>query len=244
VYLANRATSGAPRFVDFDTDKLSAGTAQRCAGQTGTPLVSYGVPRSPAMRIVDTDTRIECPAGTVGEIWVNGDNVADGYWRRPEESQRTFGAMLVNPSSGTPDGPWLRTGDLGFMFEDELFIVGRIKDLVIVYGRNHYAEDIESTVQKITGGRVAAISVLVDQTEKLVAIIEFKKCGDTEQDAREKLGVVKNDVTSAISNSHGLNVADLVLVQPGSIPTTTSGKIRRSACVEHYRGEQFIRLDA
>jgi fatty acid CoA ligase FadD21 len=98
---------------------------------------------------------------------------------------------------------------------------------LIVHGRNHYAEDIESTARKITGGRVAAISVPVEQTEKLVAIIELK-----------------NDVTSAISNSHGLNVADLVLVQPGSIPTTTSGKIRRSACVEHNRSAQFIRLDA
>jgi fatty acid CoA ligase FadD21 len=115
---------------------------------------------------------------------------------------------------------------------------------LIVHGRNHYAEDIESTAQKITDGRVAAISVPVEQTDKLVAIIEIKKRGDTEQDALEGLGAVKNDVTSAISNSHGLNVADLVLVQPGSIPTTTSGKIRRSACVEHNRSAQFIRLDA
>jgi fatty acid CoA ligase FadD21 len=101
-----------------------------------------------------------------------------------------------------------------------------------------------STVQKLTGGRVAAISVPVDQTEKLVTIIELKKRGETEQDAFQRLAVVKNDVTSAISNSHGLNVADLVLVQPGSIPSTTSGRIRRSACVEHYGREQFIRLDA
>jgi len=158
VYVATRATSGAPRVVDFETDKLSAGTAQRCASQPGTPLVSYGVPRSPAVRIVDPDTSTECPAGTVGEIWLNGDNVADGYWRRPEATQRTFGAILVNASPGTPEGPWLRTGDLGFMFEDELFIVGRIKDLVIVYGRNHYAEDIEATIHEITRGRVAAIS--------------------------------------------------------------------------------------
>lgn len=244
VYLANRAPSGAPRFVDFDTDKLSAGSAERCARQTGTPLVSYGVPRSPVVRIVVTDTRTECPAGTVGEIWVNGDNVADGYWRRPEETQRTFGATLVNPSSGTPGGPWLRTGDLGFMFEGELFIVGRIKDLVIVYGRNHYAEDIEATVHEITRGRVAAISVPVDQTEKLVTIIEVKKRGDTDEEAMHTLSVVKNNVTSAISKSHGLNVADLVLVGPGTIPTTTSGKIKRAACVEHYRCEQFTRLDA
>ncbi|MCW2686157.1 MAG: acyl-CoA synthetase, partial [Mycobacterium sp.] len=244
VYVANRAKSGAPRFVDFETNKLSAGIAHRCASQSGTPLVSYGVPRSPAVRIVDPDGRVECLAGKVGEIWVNGENVAHGYWRKPAETQRTFGGMLVAASPGTSDGPWLRTGDLGFMSEGELFIVGRIKDLLIVYGRNHYPEDIEATVQEITGGRVAAISVPVDHTEKLVTIIELKKRGDSDEEAMHKLGVVRNDVTSAISKSHGLSVADLVLVGPGSIPTTTSGKIKRAACVEQYRHERFARLDA
>ena len=119
-----------------------------------------------------------------------------------------------------------------------------MKDLLIVYGRNHYPEDIESTVREITGGRVAAISVPVDETEKLVTIIELKKRGDSDEEALRRLDVVKNDVTAAISNSHGLNVADLVLVPPGSIPTTTSGKIRRAACVEQYRRRQFTRLDA
>lgn len=119
-----------------------------------------------------------------------------------------------------------------------------MKDLLIVYGRNHYPEDIESTVQAITGGRVAAISVPVDESEKLVTIIEVKKRGDSAEGALHMLGLVKNDVTAAISNAHGLNVADLVLVAPGSIPTTTSGKIRRAACVERYRRQQFTRLDA
>ena len=175
---------------------------------------------------------------------MNGDNVAAGYWNKPDETERTFGAVIVDPSADTAEGPWLRTGDLGFISERELFIVGRIKDLLIVYGRNHYAEDIEATVQEITGGRVAAISVPVQQTEKLVTIIEVKKRGDTDEEAMHKLSVVKNDITSAIAESHGLNVADLVLVGPGTIPTTTSGKIRRAACVEHYRHERFARLDA
>src|SRR4029078_12674003 len=131
-----------------------------------------------------------------------------------------------------------------FISDDEVFIVGRIKDLLIAYGRNHYAEDIEPAVQQIPGGPVAAISVYVDQTEKLVAIIELKRRGDTEQDALDRLGILKEDVTRAISPSHGLTVAALVLVQPGSIPTTTSGKIRRSTCVEHYRSQLFTRLDA
>jgi len=244
VYVATRATGGAPVVVEFDPDKLAAGTAERCARQSGSALVSYGVPRSPAVRIVDPDTNTEHPQGRVGEIWVYGDNVAAGYWNKREETQRTFGAMIVDPSPGTPEGAWLRTGDLGFVSEDELFIVGRIKDLLIVYGRNHYAEDIEATIQEITGGRVAAISVPVDQMEKLVTIVELKKRGDPDKDALHKLDVVRTHVTSAVARSHGLNVADLVLVPPGSIPTTTSGKIRRAACVDHYRLGQFTRLDA
>ncbi|SOJ54203.1 Putative fatty-acid--CoA ligase FadD21 [Mycobacterium simulans] len=244
VYVASRNSSGSPEVVYFESDELSAGSAKRCAPETGTPLLSYGMPGSPIVRIVDPDTGVECPAGTIGEIWVHGDNVAEGYWRKPDETKRTFGAMLVAPSPGTPEGPWLRTGDLGFVSEQELFVVGRMKDLLIVYGRNHYPEDIESTVQEITGGRVAAISVPADHTEKLVAIIELKKRGDTDEEKMHKLRVVKTDVTAAISESHGLKVADLVLVPPGSIPTTTSGKVRRAACVEQYRHQQFTRLDA
>jgi fatty acid CoA ligase FadD21 len=180
----------------------------------------------------------------VGEIWVHGANVADGYWRKPPEEQRCFGAMLVDPSPGTPDGPWLRTGDQGFISEGELFIVGRIKDLLIIRGSNHFPEDIEATVQEITRGRVAAISVPVNSTEQLVTIIEIKKRSDPSEDAKRRLSEVKSDVTSAISNAHGLNIGDLVLVEAGSIPTTTSGKIRRTACVEQYREDQFTRLDA
>ena len=244
VYVSTAATGGAPVVVDFDPEKLAAGTAERCASESGSPLISYGVPESPIVRIVDPETRGECAAGTVGEIWVHGENVASGYWNKPEETERTFGGLLPDPSPGTPEGPWLRTGDLGFISDDELFIVGRMKDLLIVYGRNHYPEDIEATVQEITGGRVAAISVPVEHTEKLVTIIEVKKRGDSDEEAMRKLSVVKNDVTTAISKSHGLNVADLVLVGPGSIPTTTSGKIRRAACVDQYRHQQFARLDA
>ena len=150
------------------------------------------------MRIVDPDTSSECPAGTVGEIWVSGDNVAAGYWNKPEETERTFGGQIVDPSPGTPQGPWLRTGDLGFISDDELFIVGRIKDLLIVYGRNHYAEDIEATVQEITGGRVAAISVPGGSAPRSWSPSSSSRSAATpRQDARSKLGAVRNDVTSA-----------------------------------------------
>ena len=244
VYVATRTPAEPPAIVHFDREKLSVGQGERCGSEGGTPLVSYGVPQSQMLRIVDPDTNTECPDGSVGEIWVHGDNIAMGYWQRPEETARTFGARLGSPSFGTPEGPWLRTGDQGFFCEGELFIIGRIKDLLIVYGRNHSPDDIEATIQEITRSRCVAISVPDDHTEKLVAIVEVKKRGDSPDDARHKLGMVKGEVTSAISRSHGLTVADLVLVPPGSIPITTSGKVRRAACVERYRQDQFARLDA
>jgi fatty acid CoA ligase FadD21 len=244
VFVTAGAWSESSSAVRFDVGELSAGRARRCAAGTGTELVKYKVPQSPTLRIVDSDTSRECPQGVAGEIWVHGPNVAAGYWRKPPEEQRCFGATLVDPSPGTPEGPWLKTGDQGFIFSGELFIVGRIKDLLIIHGRNHYPEDIEATVQEITRGRVAAISVPLNSTEKLVTIVELKKRGDSNEEATHWLSGVKSDVTSAISNAHGLNVGDLVLVSPGSIPTTTSGKIRRTACAEQYRQDQFTRLDA
>lgn len=237
------STSPESRVVRFDSDGLSEGRAQPCAAGTGTALVSYRLPQSPVVRIVDVDTERECAPDVIGEIWVHGDNVSTGYWARPEEDQQCFGATLTEPSAGTPDGPWLRTGDLGFIHGGELFVVGRIKDLLIIRGRNHHPEDIEATVQEITRGRVAAISVPVNSTENLVTVIELKKRPEVNGDALHWLTEVKSDVTSAISNAHGLNVGDLVLVSPGSIPTTTSGKIRRAACIEQYRQDQFTRLD-
>lgn len=248
VFVTSGTWSDSSEAVRFDVDELSAGRAQRCAARAGSALVSYKLPQSPVLRIVDVDTNRECSPDVVGEIWVHGDNVSAGYWSRPPEEQACFGATLVDPSPGTPDGPWLRTGDLGFISKGELFVVGRIKDLLIIRGRNHHPEDIEATVQEITRGRVAAISVPVNSTENLVTVIELKKRTDLNTDsagdAMRWLTEVKSDVTSAISNTHGLNVGDLVLVSPGSIPTTTSGKIRRAACVEQYRHDQFTRLDA
>jgi long-chain fatty acid adenylase/transferase FadD26 len=243
LYVATARPGEPPKTVRFDSEKLSAGHAKRCGSEGGTELVSYGQPRTSTIRIVDPATRTENPAGRIGEIWVHGDNVAMGYWRNQKQTERTFGARLVNPSSGTPEGPWLRTGDLGVLSEGELFIMGRIKDLLIVDGRNHYPDDIEATIQEITGGRVAAISIPDDRTEQLVAIIELKKRGSSDEEVMHKLRIVKRKVTSAISKSHSLHVADLVLVPPGSIPITTSGKVRRSACVERYRQDKFTRLD-
>jgi fatty acid CoA ligase FadD28 len=241
LFVATREPGEAPSVITFDPEKLTVGMAKRTT--TGTALISYGTPESPRVRIIDPDTRRETPAGTVGEIWVHGDNVCAGYWNKPEETEHTFRGVIDHPTDGVPNGKWLRTGDLGFMSEGELFIMGRIKDLLIVRGRNHYPDDIEATVGAVSGGRVAAISVEDDTTEQLVAIVEVKPRA-TAEETQEKLDSVKSEITSAISQVHGIIAADLVLVARGSIPITTSGKIRRQACGEHYRQGRFVRLDA
>ena len=240
LYVASVPTGHSPATVRFDYEKLAAGHAERCE-EGGSELVSYGPPRASTIRIVDPQTGLENPAATVGEIWVHGDQVAMGYWHNPQQTERTFGGRLLDPSPGTPPAPWLRTGDLGVISEGELFIIGRIKDLLIVDGRNHYPDDIEATVQEITGGRVAAISVQGDFNEQLVAIVELKTHGSEEDEG--KLRAVKREVTTAIKRSHSVRVADVVLVAPGSLPITTSGKVRRAACVEQYRRDEFRRLD-
>jgi long-chain fatty acid adenylase/transferase FadD23 len=243
VYAATSSAGKPPTIVEFNADELSAGHARRSTGEGSTALVSYEVPESPTVRIVDPDTCTECPQGTVGEIWLRGDNVAIGYWNKPAETERTFGGRIVGSSNGTPEGPWLRTGDSGFISGGELFIIGRIKDLLIVRGRNHSPDDIEATIQEITKGRCAAIAVPDDGGEKLVTIIEVKRRGSKE-DVMERLGMVKREVTAAISTSHGLSVSDLVMVSPGAIPITTSGKVRRAECLKLYRGGKFNRINA
>lgn len=243
VYVNSSGPGRPPTVATFDYEKLSAGHAEACDNESGVELVAVGRPRASTIRIVDPETRREKPAGMVGEIWLHGDNISPGYWRKPQQTQQAFGGQLVDPSSGTPLGPWLRTGDLGTIHDGELYIIGRIKDLLIVDGRNHYPDDIEATTQEISGGRVAAISIEDGRTERLIVIAEMKDKGNT-QEMADRLRDVRAKVTSAISKSHGLRVADLVLVPPGSIPITTSGKIRRSSCVEVYQQNDFSRLDS
>ena len=243
VYVVASPGGHAPTEARLDSEKLAAGHAALCA-DGGSELVGCGAPRSSDVRIVDPQTQLELPAGEVGEIWVHGDQVAAGYWRNPELTRRTFGGQLAAPSEGTPKGPWLTTGDLGVIFDGELFIIGRIKDLLIVDGRNHYPDDIEVTIGEITAGRVAAVSIQDETTEKLVGIAEIKPPGGTPEEAAEKLRDLKRRVATTVKNVHGVRVADLVLVGQGSLPITTSGKVRRSACVEQYRLDQFSRMDA
>ncbi len=223
--------------VRFDADKLAAGHAELC-DVGGSEQVSCGTPRSSDVRVVDPATTLEKPAGQVGEIWVHGAQISTGYWRNPELSRQVFHAELAEPSAGTPRGPWLRTGDLGVLVDGELFIVGRIKDLLIIDGRNHYPDDIEATVAQFVSGRMAAISVDTETSEELVVLAEFKS------DDSELLETLTTRITAAISQKHGVRLADLMLVGSGSLPVTTSGKVRRSTCAQRYRSGQFTRLGA
>jgi long chain fatty acid CoA FadD26 len=242
LYVVSSSAGEPPVTARFDYQKLCAGHAERSDGD-GVEMVSVGPPRACLVRIVDPETRLENPAGMIGEIWLLGDNISAGYWHKAQLSADTFGAELANAATGTPVGPWLRSGDLGVLSDGELFIVGRIKDLLIVNGRNHYPDDVEATVREITGGRVAAISVQDGPTEQLVVIADLKRRGDRPDEMAAALRGLRREVTAAVARAHNLRLADLVLVQPGSIPVTTSGKVRRASCAERYQQNDFRRLD-
>ncbi|MEZ4708772.1 MAG: aminotransferase class I/II-fold pyridoxal phosphate-dependent enzyme [Caldilineaceae bacterium] len=180
--------------------------------------------------IVDPDTAMARDLGEEGEIWVAGPSVAQGYWNRPEESQETFHACLAD--SG--DGPFLRTGDLGFLQDGELFVTGRIKDLIIIRGRNHYPQDIELTVaqchEALQPNSGAAFSVELAGEERLVVVQEIKRTARHDLDA----GAVIKAIRQAVSAQHALETYAVVLLKPGGIPKTTSGKIQRRACREQF----------
>jgi long-chain fatty acid adenylase/transferase FadD26 len=242
VYVVCSLSRRLPTITRFDYQKLCAGHAE-VSDEEGIEMVGLGPPRSCLVRIVDPHTDAEVPANMVGEVWLNGPNVATGYWRNAALSDDAFGASLVDATPGTPVGPWVRTGDLGVMSEGELFVVGRIKDMLIVNGRNHYPDDIEVTISEITGGRVAAISVQGGQSEQLVVIAELKRRADESDPEVAALRRLRRDVTAAVATVHNLRLADLVLVRQGSIPITTSGKVRRAHCLDRYQRSEFRRLD-
>jgi acyl transferase domain-containing protein/acyl-CoA synthetase (AMP-forming)/AMP-acid ligase II/acyl carrier protein/short-subunit dehydrogenase len=192
------------------------------------PVVSCGRVVEPmAVAIVDPESGRRCGPSQVGEIWVRGPSVAAGYWGQPEESARTFGARLRD--SG--DGPFLRTGDLGFLRDGELYLTGRLKELIIVAGVNHHPPDIELTVMGVdpelrTGG-CAAFSVDSDGGERLVVAVEVERsAGELER--------LAGQIRAAIAEEHEIDPAAVVLVKAGSLPRTSSGKLRRHAVRDDY----------
>ncbi|KJH70631.1 non-ribosomal peptide synthetase [Aliterella atlantica] len=173
--------------------------------------------------IANPETLKACQPDEIGEIWVSGLSVGQGYWHREQETEETFGAYL----SDTGAGPFLRTGDLGFLQDGELFITGRAKDLIIIRGRNLYPQDIElsceSSHQSLRAGASAAFTVEVDNEEKLVIVqeLEFR--------AKPNVEEVISAIRQAVTQEHEVQVYAVVLIKPGSIPKTSSGKIQRRA---------------
>jgi len=175
--------------------------------------------------IADPDTRLCCPDGAIGEIWVSGPNVTKGYWNKPEKTAETFAAYLAN--SG--EGPFLKTGDLGFMEKGELYVAGRIKDMIISCGRNYYPQDIEMAAEKshpaLRPGCGAAFSVDIDGKERLVVVYETKQT----QLSPKEIDAIIYAMRSAIFDAESLNVYAIWLLKPKSIPKTSSGKLKRHA---------------
>jgi len=174
--------------------------------------------------IVDPETMTRCAPDRIGEVWVTGPSVAQGYWRQPQATQATFRACLKD----TGEGPFLRTGDLGFLRDGELFITGRLKDLIILRGVNLYPQDLEKTVEAshpyLVPNSGAAFTVEADGQERLVIVQEI------ERRRRDGLEAVFEAVRRAVSLEHELPVDAIVLAQAGSIPKTSSAKIQRHAC--------------
>lgn len=229
-----------PLVVAFDRVELAAGRVRACAADdpAARRMVGCGVP-VPGERVlvVHPRTCLEQPAGAVGEIWVSGPNVGDGYWRQPERSEEVFGARLADRHA---EGPWLRTGDLGFVHQGQLFVAGRLKDLIIVGGRNHDPADIDATVEEshpaIEPGRVAAFGIGIDGEERLVVALELG--GTYPADRGDAVEELLAAVRRSVSMHHDLVPHDIVVLPHRSIPKTTSGKVRRGACAERYlRGE-------
>lgn len=180
------------------------------------------------VKIVDPETRLECASGELGEIWVKGHSIAKGYWKREEESRSIFQATIAD----TGEGPFMRTEDRGFLKDGELYIAGRIKDLIIIRGVNHYPQDVERTVEtchpSLREGCGAAFSVDVEDEERLVIAheVEFRENPDIQQVAAAMRRVVAEE--------HELQLYGLVLIKPGHIPKTSSGKIQRYAAKQGY----------
>jgi acyl-CoA synthetase (AMP-forming)/AMP-acid ligase II len=202
----------------------------------------------PGTRIViaDPETMVACPPNEVGEIWVSGPSVTRGYWGLPDENARVFGAHLKD----TGEGPFLRTGDLGFLKDGELFVTGRLKDLIIIAGRNLYPNDIEWTVEQshaaLRSGCSAAFSVEITDGERLIVAAEVERRYAQEAESAPidtmdpSLSGGPNDalvrgIRRAVAEEHDVRVHEVVLLKSGSIPRTPSGKIQRRLCEARFR---------
>ena len=229
----NGGEGDAPVMISVDAaalarDRVLVSTTVEDSGSAKN-LVGCGRPLDGTeIAIVDVATLQRTDADAVGEIWVRSASVGDGYWRQPNVSREVFEARLADGS-----GPFLRTGDLGFMHNGELFVTGRLKDLVIVHGGNHYPQDLEWTAEHahtaLRPGYGAAFSVDGPNGEALVLTLETER-RVVELDA----GAIAAAVRRAIGEIHGLPVEQIVLVRSGSLPRSSSGKIQRNRCRQQF----------
>ncbi|MCM2373287.1 type I polyketide synthase [Aporhodopirellula aestuarii] len=201
--------------------------------------VGCGVPDSSMdVRIVDPETKVEKAAGEIGEIWISGPSVAAGYWKNPQQSRETFAATIDGD-----DKSYLRTGDLGLIdnetFPGELFVTGRCKDLIIVHGVNHYPQDIERTAESAhpanatSGG--AAFSINTDEGERLVIVQELRRSQRRDADPDEVIDAIR----SAVMQEHQLVPLSILLLRPGGVPKTTSGKVQRSEARRRFENDEY-----
>ncbi len=208
--------------------------------ETSTDLVSCGFPKNGLkVMIVEPETCIELGGNEVGEIWVKGESIAkEGYWKKMEQSQAVFNAK----ESRTEENGYLRTGDLGFIHEGEIYITGRMKDVIILKGLNYYAHDLEQTAENSCGdfgkNSSAAFSVEKNDEEKVVIVQEIRR-----RDINEpNLNVFVRKIAQSIFSKHQVPVHDVVLISPKSLPKTTSGKIRRTVCKQNYLNGELKEL--
>ena len=206
--------------------------------------------------IVHPETLTVCPSGEVGEIWVSGGSIARGYWQQNAETQYTFNAYLKDRQ----DESFLRTGDLGFLENDELFVTGLLKDIIIINGRNHYPQDLERTVEEtnpyIRPSGVASFSVDIEGEERLVVLVEVnRRYWDTSKIQSQSNGYSVETKTAnpqelirsirrEINQNHDLQVYKILLLKPGSIPKTSSGKIQRHVCRANFLADKLNVLSA
>lgn len=238
LFVSGERFDQAPIVRSFSRERLEQGEGRLEASPAGHELVSCGTTWvNGRMAIVNPDTRELCAPGQIGEIWVNGPSVAAGYWRKPKETAEVFQARLADGS-----GPYLRTGDLGFVHDARLFVAGRSKDLIIVRGRNHYPQDIEVTVSHAHPAleplACAAFSVEGEEGEQLVLVQEVKRTSVHRLQAEDVFRAIRGSVADA----HGLHTHAIVLLGPGGLPRTTSGKVRRKACKHAFLTQGFSEL--
>jgi natural product biosynthesis luciferase-like monooxygenase protein len=182
------------------------------------------------IRIVDPETAALVPPGRIGEIWIANPALAQGYWNKPQETEATFRARLA----GSDEGPYLRTGDLGFLYQEELYITGRLKDLIIINGRNHYPQDIELTLERchpaLLPGGSAAFSVEIEGEERLVVVQEIKRSALSRLDR----DAVVERIRKEVATQHEVEVYAVELVMPATLPKTSSGKLQRRLCRQRF----------